>query len=60
LGRLSTSERWARQAVHIMQLPGVGIIVTTPSIGNKKRGTLCVQEPNVDQNVLKRIPHVKL
>jgi transposase len=28
LGRLSTSERWARQAVHIMQLPGVGIIVT--------------------------------
>jgi transposase len=32
----------------------------TPSIGNKKRGTLCVQEPNVDQNVLRRIPHVKL
>lgn len=28
LGRLSTSERWAKQAVHIMQLPGVGIIVT--------------------------------
>ena len=28
LGRLSTSERWARQAVHIMQLPGVGVIVT--------------------------------
>ena len=28
LGRLSTSERWAKQSVHIMQLPGVGIIVT--------------------------------
>ena len=28
LGRLSTSERWAKQTVHIMQLPGVGIIVT--------------------------------
>ena len=28
LGRLSTSERWGRQAVHIMQLPGVGIVVT--------------------------------
>jgi transposase len=28
LGCLSTSERWANQAVHIMQLPGVGIIVT--------------------------------
>ena len=32
LGRLSTSERWARQAVHIMQLPGVGLIVTTPAL----------------------------
>lgn len=28
LGRLSTNERWAKQAAHIMQLPGVGIIVT--------------------------------
>ena len=28
LGRLSTSERWGRQAVRIMQLPGVGVIVT--------------------------------
>jgi transposase len=28
LGRLSTSERWAKQSVHIMQLPGVGIIAT--------------------------------
>ena len=28
LGRLSTSERWGSQAVRIMQLPGVGIIVT--------------------------------
>jgi transposase len=28
LGRLSTSERWGKQATHIMQLPGVGIIVT--------------------------------
>jgi len=28
LGRLSTSERWAKQATHIMQLPGVGIVVT--------------------------------
>ena len=25
----------------------------TPSIENKKRGTLCVQEPNMDQNVLR-------
>jgi len=32
----------------------------TPSIENKKRGTLCVQEPNMDQNVLRRIPHDKL
>jgi len=32
LGRLSTSERWAKQAVHIMQLPGVGVIVTTPAL----------------------------
>jgi len=28
LGRLSTSERWRKQAVHVMQLPGVGVIVT--------------------------------
>ena len=28
LGRLSTSERWGKQATHIMQLPGVGIVVT--------------------------------
>ena len=28
LGRLSNSERWGDQAVHLMQLPGVGIIVT--------------------------------
>jgi transposase len=28
LGRLSTSERWSKQATHIMQLPGVGIVVT--------------------------------
>jgi transposase len=28
LGRLSTSERWGKQAAHIMQLPGVGIVVT--------------------------------
>lgn len=28
LGRLSTSERWNKQATHIMQLPGVGIVVT--------------------------------
>lgn len=28
LGRLSTSERWGRQAVCVMQLPGVGVIVT--------------------------------
>jgi transposase len=28
LGRLSTSERWGKQAVRVMQLPGVGIIVT--------------------------------
>jgi transposase len=28
LGRLGTSERWVKQAVHIMQLPGVGIVVT--------------------------------
>jgi len=28
LGHLSTSERWSKQATHIMQLPGVGIIVT--------------------------------
>ena len=28
LGRLSTSERWGKQAVHLMQLPGVGIVVT--------------------------------
>jgi len=28
LGRLSTSERWTNQATHVMQLPGVGIIVT--------------------------------
>src|SRR5215211_2721735 len=27
LGRLSTSERWGKQATHIMQLPGVGIVV---------------------------------
>jgi transposase len=28
LGRLSTSERWGKQATYLMQLPGVGIIVT--------------------------------
>ena len=28
LGCLSTSERWRKQAVHVMQLPGVGVIVT--------------------------------
>ena len=28
LGCLSTSQRWSKQATHIMQLPGVGIIVT--------------------------------
>jgi transposase len=32
LGRLSTSERWGKQATHIMQLPGVGIVVTTPAL----------------------------
>ena len=28
LGRFSTSERWGDQAVYLMQIPGVGIIVT--------------------------------
>jgi len=28
LGRLSTSEHWRAQATHVMQLPGVGIVVT--------------------------------
>ena len=28
LGRLSTGERWGDQAVYLMQIPGVGIIVT--------------------------------
>lgn len=28
LGRLSTSARWGKQATHLMQLPGVGIVVT--------------------------------
>ena len=28
LGRLSTSQRWSAQAVRVMQLPGVGVIVT--------------------------------
>jgi transposase len=28
LGCLSTSERWPAQATHVMQLPGVGIVVT--------------------------------
>ncbi len=28
LGRLSTSEPWGKQATHIMQLPGLGIVVT--------------------------------
>ncbi|MHB8779286.1 MAG: transposase [Anaerolineales bacterium] len=28
LGRLSNSERWGDQAVYLMQIPGVGIIVT--------------------------------
>jgi len=28
LGRLSTSDRWRAQATHVMQLPGVGIVVT--------------------------------
>ena len=28
LGRLSTSEQWGDQAVYLMQLPGVGVVVT--------------------------------
>ena len=28
LGRLSTGERWGDQAVYLMQIPGVGVIVT--------------------------------
>jgi len=28
LGRMSTGERWGDQAVYVMQIPGVGIIVT--------------------------------
>ncbi len=28
LGRLSTGERWGQQAVYLMQIPGVGVIVT--------------------------------
>jgi len=28
LGRLSTGERWGEQAVYVMQIPGVGVIVT--------------------------------
>jgi transposase len=28
LGRLSTGERWGDQAVYVMQIPGVGVIVT--------------------------------
>lgn len=32
LGRLSTGERWGDQAVYLMQIPGVGIIVTTPAL----------------------------
>lgn len=28
LGRLSTSQRWASQAVYLMQIPGVGIVIT--------------------------------
>jgi transposase len=28
LGRLSTGERWGKQAVYVMQIPGVGLIVT--------------------------------
>jgi transposase len=28
LGRLSTSERWASQSVYLMQIPGVGIVIT--------------------------------
>jgi len=28
LGRLSTSERWSSQAVYLMQIPGVGIVIT--------------------------------
>lgn len=40
LGRLSTSERWHAQATHVMQLPGVGIVVTMTilaAIGNIRR-----------------------
>lgn len=28
LGRLSTSERWASQAVYLMQMPGMGIVIS--------------------------------
>jgi hypothetical protein len=38
LGRLSTSERWSKQATHIMQLPGVGIVVTTPALHQTQCG----------------------
>jgi len=50
-------------SVTVVHPPDVALITrsqVTPSIENKKRGTLCVQEPNMDQNVLRRIPHDKL
>lgn len=40
LGRLSTSERWSAQTTHVMQLPGVGIVVTMTilsAIGDMRR-----------------------
>jgi hypothetical protein len=41
LGRLSTSERWRKQATHIMQLPGVGIVVTTPALHHAAQAVRC-------------------
>ena len=32
LGRMSNSENWGDQAVYLMQIPGVGVIVTTPAL----------------------------
>ena len=32
LGRLRNSERWGDQAVYLMQIPGVGVIGTTPAL----------------------------
>jgi len=40
LGCLSTSERWSGQAIHVMQLPGVGLVVAMTilaAIGDIKR-----------------------